>query len=140
MEDSNTNQYQSDSDLPRLEVRSDFLSLARVKWKKKQRADNTEERHFRESFGIGVLVALNIWYMLIDSDFFPENGTVEHYFWALMFMKVYGKMQVMCTLAGGCDPKTFRKWSWIFIEAIASCEYLVVSAFMSQTVNCCFIN
>ena len=68
------------------------------------------------------------------------TGTVEHYFWALMFMKVYGKMHVMCTLAGGCDPKTFRKWSWIFIEAIASCEYLVVSAFMSQTVNCCFIN
>ena len=72
MEDSNTNQYQSDSDLPRLEARSDFLSLARVMWKKKQRADNTEERHFRESFGIGVLVALNIWYMLIDSDFFQK--------------------------------------------------------------------
>ena len=60
MEDPNTNQYQSGSDPPRLEVRSDFLSLARVMWKKKQRADKTEERQFRESFGVGVLVALNI--------------------------------------------------------------------------------
>ena len=42
-------------------------------------------------------------------------------------MKIYGKERNLCSLAGGVDKKTFRKWAWLFVDAIASLESEVVS-------------
>ena len=44
-----------------------------------------------------------------------------------MFMKIYGKEKNLFTLAGGVDKKTFRKWAWIFVNAIAELKADVVS-------------
>lgn len=44
-----------------------------------------------------------------------------------MFLKIYETEETMCTLAGGVDDDTFRKWAWLFIEAIASLKPFVVS-------------
>ena len=51
----------------------------------------------------------------------PElNGaTPRHLLWALLFLKKYGDEAEMATLAG-CDEKTFRKWSEIFVIRVAS--------------------
>ena len=50
-----------------------------------------------------------------------------HYLWALMFMKIYSSETALCAHAGGVDPKTFQKWIWPFILALAELEYTVVS-------------
>ena len=46
-------------------------------------------------------------------------------------MKLYGTELDMCENAGGfygtVDPRTFTKWVWPFIEAIAELQYKIVS-------------
>ena len=46
-------------------------------------------------------------------------------------MKVYPKQGLICSIAGGpsgaVDPKTFWKYMWPFIHAIADLEQVVVS-------------
>ena len=87
----------------------------------------TEYRDFREFFGCGLLVASTLWDLLVKENVLPENGRYNHLLWTLMLMKIYGKEKTLCTLAGGVDKKTFRKWSKEFVVAIRNLEYPVVS-------------
>ena len=72
-------------------------------------------------------MALTLWEMLVDNDILPDGGSLHHFLWCLMFLKIYGKEKTMCSLLGGIDPKTFRKWVWIFMDAICELESEVVS-------------
>jgi hypothetical protein len=108
----------------------DLLRLARVIWSRdpaKVRTTQTEDRDFREHFGCGALVALTLWGMLLTTDLLPDDGTLEHLLWTLMFMKTYGKQKTLCSLCGGIDPQTLKKWVELFVEAISSLEPMVVS-------------
>ena len=108
----------------------ELLVIARNMWNrenKKVRSEKTEDRNFRETFGCGAIIALRTWEMISDADLLPTNGCLHHFLWALMFMKVYGKEMTMCALAGAIDPKTWRKWTWLFVTAISDLEPLVVS-------------
>ena len=91
----------------------------------------TEDRAFREFFGTNPFVATALWNMLAVHDFIPAEGEIKHFLWTLNFMKVYPKQGVVCSIAGGSsgavDPKTFRKYMWPFIHAIADLEPVVVS-------------
>lgn len=44
-----------------------------------------------------------------------------------MFLKTYETEDVLCTIAG-TDRKSFRKWAWIVVVAIAAQAPNVVSA------------
>ena len=117
----------------------ELLLIARNIWNrenKKVRSEKTEDRIFRETFGCGVIIALTTWEMMSDADLLPTNGCLHHFMWALMFMKVYGKEMTMCALAGAIDPKTWRKWTWLFIAAISGLEPFVVSSSILETVSC----
>ena len=61
----------------------------------------------------------------------PEDGRIIHILWALHFMKNYPKQQGGCASAGGSsgaiDPKTYSKYLWPFIDAIAYVEQHLVS-------------
>ena len=113
----------------------DMMIIARAMWgrdNKKERCENTENRDFREFFGCGCVVATKIYDLLIGEDLLPIGGHLEHFLWALMFMKIYGKERNLCTLAGGVDKKTFRKWAWLFVVAIAYLEAEVVSKIVTN--------
>jgi hypothetical protein len=47
-----------------------------------------------------------------------------------MFLKLYCAKSVLATLAGArqksVDEKTFRKWSWLFVEEINHLKYRVI--------------
>lgn len=109
----------------------DFMRLGKEIWSKdptKANAFSTEDRKFREFFGCGPVVACATWQMIEELNSIPNNGTMEHFLWALLFMKVYAKENVMASIASTKpDTKTFQKWVWAFIEAIASAEDEVVS-------------
>ena len=47
-------------------------------------------------------------------------------------MKVYATEVVLCGIVRGVDRKTFRKWSWVFIEALSYLESDVVSTNYKQ--------
>ena len=84
---------------------------------------------FREFFGCSLLVACNLWQLLLDCSLLPDGVYIYHLLWSLMFLKVYSKERIMCTLAG-VDKKTFRKWIWIFINAIVNLSPDIVSYFI----------
>jgi hypothetical protein len=112
----------------------DFLRLGRAIWSKdpvKAGALATEDRKFREFFGCGHEIACSVWCLLTDNDLVPEKGTMEHLLWTLLFMKVYAKENTLASLADSKpDPKTFQKWVWAFIPAIALLEPQLVSCNM----------
>ena len=96
-----------------------------------------EARLFREFFGTSVDAVEIVWDLLIRDDLLPEKGRPKHLLWALHFMKAYPKQGPGCSVvgasAGAVDPKTFRKWVWAFIVAIAELEEVVVSIFYILT-------
>ena len=112
-----------------------LIRVARDIWNKeskKVKSTMTEDRDFREFFGCGLHVASEIWDLLVRQNELPESGCHYHLLWALMLLKIYGKEKTLCTLAGGVDKKTFRKWSKEFILAIAKLESTVVSHSLFQ--------
>ena len=90
-------------------------------------AVETADRRFREVFGCGVAVVLMIWQMLDPESTASAATSVSHMLWALMFLKVYAKESTLSAMAGGVDEKTFRRWAWAFVRAIASLEPYTVS-------------
>ena len=65
---------------------------------------------------------------MVTMDLLPSDGRLEHFLWALMFLKLYTGRKTLCSLAGGVDPETFHKWTWDFVEAVAQLDCLVASA------------
>ena len=89
-----------------------------------------EDRIFREFFGCGALVALQVWSLLFTTGTIPLGGTLMHLLCTLSFLNVYPKSSLLARLCGA-DAKTVHKHTWGetpeigFIEAIANLEPLV---------------
>ena len=120
----------------------DFMEEARLIWRREWnviRSDKSESRDFRENFGVGVNVAHTVWMMMDSRELIPNDGRIHHLLWTLSFMKIYGKERMMCHLNRIRDPKTFRKWVWLFIDSIAELESSVVSNLFFKSNNEIFI-
>ena len=102
----------------------------------KMGAIETEERRFRELFGVGAMVAMATFSWLNYVDRLPQGGTLKHFLWTLCFLKVYATETVMSSLCGGADPKTIRKWVWRFIFALSELEEHVVRLIVNQFLFC----
>lgn len=77
------------------------------------------DRTFRGLFGIVPVVCSMVWdkiYQDIDSSAEPK-----HFLWSLVFLKVYSTETVHSSLFG-TNPKTYRKWSWYFIDKISNLQ------------------
>ena len=89
-----------------------------------------EARHFREFFGMIVLVIEKRELNKRDS-LLPEKSRPKHLLGALHFMKIYPKQSPGCVVvgasAGAIDQKTHCKWVWAFTNAIANMVNVVGS-------------
>jgi hypothetical protein len=60
----------------------------------------------------------------------PNGVKAANLLWALMFLKLYCAESVLATLTGAgqksVDKKTFRKWTWLFVEEIIHLKYRVI--------------
>ena len=82
-----------------------------------------EHRQFQSLFGCSPEIVAEIWYRIA-----PRGGEVSlrkgaepcHLLWALLFMKVYANEDVLCSMVGGVDKKTFCFWTRYFIRIIAT--------------------
>jgi hypothetical protein len=63
-----------------------------------------------------------------DFTCFPKGANKKHLMWALMFLMIYGKESVMCSLADGVDENTLRKWTAYFVDEIALLQNDIVSS------------
>ena len=119
---------------PLRHVSPDFETLARDIQNRATHhvgAASTEKRHFREFFGAPIHVVEIVWELIKRDSLLPEGGRPKHLLWALHFLKVYPKQSPGCSAvgasAGAVDPKTHKKWVWLFIDAIVGLMDVVVS-------------
>ena len=98
-----------------------------------------EDRRFRELFGARMEIVVHIWVMMEEDDLLPPKSKPKHLLWMLYFLKVYPRQAPGCSAVGGSggavDPKTLRKWVWLFIERIGELTDEVVSV-----VYCCVLS
>ena len=106
---------------------TDFESLGR-QLAGYSRSTSARIRHerFNACYGVNSIIVSVVWSMLIDNQFCSPSPNPVHILWALLFLKLYDTTPKLAALAG-CDEKTFRKWSWFYVGAIASLHHLVVS-------------
>ncbi len=91
-----------------------------------------EDQQFRSFFGARNEIVLKLWDMLGEGGLHPKNSKPKHLLWALYFLKVYPREGPGCSAVGGSkgaiNPKTMRKWVWIFlVKCIARLADDVVS-------------
>jgi hypothetical protein len=89
---------------------------------------NLKDHHFRDfkgSFGCSPLVMKKCWGLLMTLCELEKGVTPNHLLWALFFLKVYACESTNVALAK-CDHKTYRKWSWMIVNAISDLEPHVV--------------
>lgn len=70
-------------------------------------------RQFNEFFGTSPEICEIIWKLLIGHH--PIGGKPIHLLCALLFVKKY-QTEGPNKAIMGLDPKTFRKWAWIYQE------------------------
>lgn len=88
-------------------------------------SETTRERNFSAFFGTTATVCVTLWALAEVED---SSTKPVHLLWGLMLMNLYASESVLCTLTGGVDEKTFRKWSWIWITAVGALSDTVVSS------------
>ncbi len=92
-----------------------------------------EDRRFREHFGAPFEIVRMVWDMMVEGHLLPEKSEPKHLLWTLYFLKCYPKEGPGCAAVGGSkgaiDPKTMRKWVWLFLERIGELADEVVSVF-----------
>jgi hypothetical protein len=97
-----------------------------------------EDRRFCKHFGASIGVVLHVWYTMDEGGLLPDKSKPKHLLWTLYLLKVYPREAPGCSAiggrGGGIDPKTLRKWVWLFIERIAKLADKVVSIFLSLLV------
>ena len=95
-------------------------------------SDKIKRERFVSFFGVEPLIVSIIWSMIVDEDqalvaFYVDSPKPIHLLWALLFLRCYNTNTRNAAMAG-CDEKTFRHWSWTYVEAIANLDKEVVSA------------
>ena len=75
-----------------------------------QRSLQTEDREFREVFGVGSITAMTAWNLLGLNHNTATDRLVMHILWELMFIKIYSKEVTMLKMVGLKCVKNFRKW------------------------------
>ena len=93
----------------------------------------TLDRRFRALFGTSPKVCRILWDKVYEEST-PRGAKPKHLLWALLFCRVYNTEHVNASMAG-CDEKTFRKWSWVFVEAISDLQHEVVSLIILFTIH-----
>lgn len=104
------------------------------------KSEKVAHRKFMSFFGTTPFVCSMLWAFLEPCTNMPIGVKPQHLLWALLFLKVYATESVHCSLVGGADEKTFRKWTWIFVHAIADWEsglvrLLFLLSFKEQTLR-----
>jgi len=85
----------------------------------KPKSMKDEDEICRGFFGASIEIIVILWALLVPK-LDDKNAGPQHMLWALVFLKVCSTTAVHRRIVGWPDAKTFRKWSWYFLEKIAS--------------------
>lgn len=79
-------------------------------------------RRFKSFFGVSPLVCSITWKMIYSK--LPSEATPKHLLWSLCFLKQYASEHTR-HLIFQTDEKTIRKWTWIFVDALANLDVVI---------------
>jgi hypothetical protein len=90
----------------------------------------TRDARFKRLFGVRPCICGRVW-LLVESAL-PTGAGHRHLLWTLYFLKHYSKEAVNAAFAR-CDEKTYRKWCWMVMRAIADLDVVscVAGSFLS---------
>lgn len=105
-------------------------SVAKIR---SSRSEKVTLRRFKAEFGVPPDVIADVWDLLLESKFLRDKladtstrpPNPEHLLWSLMFLKKYSLSSDLAKSVN-VDEKTYRKWCWIYIDAIANLDKEVV--------------
>ena len=122
-----------------------FAALAAHLWASPTDKHNVLSMKWRfpMMFGCTAFVCLFVYRLIVadETNVWPVQCNLlppMKFLWALMFMKSYNTKDVYAAL-GKCSEKTFRKWVWSVIRAIAklpsvSCVVVVFILIVTNTI------
>lgn len=86
----------------------------------------TGYRKFRAFFGVSPFTCEVLWISIKNKR---PGSEIKHLLWCLLFLKCYNIENVNAAIIG-VDEKTFRLWTWYFVEMIS--ELNVVFSYFSN--------
>lgn len=87
---------------------------------------------FSVIFGCSPGVAAALWNRLDDKDLLPEDALIKHLLWSLSFLKLYNVQRASSPVCGA-DKKTYRKWLWAMLDALAELDLVSRSAVAARS-------
>lgn len=78
----------------------------------------TGYRKFRTYYGISPEVCAILWKRMHNK---PPGSEPKHLLWCMFFLKNYNKEHINAAIAN-VDEKTFRLWTWQFVELLAGLD------------------
>lgn len=97
-----------------------FLSVAQdIMGTSHRHSRVVEAIRFRALFGVNHQVCAALWEKIGQK--LLQGACLRHLLWSLLFLKVYATEPVNRQLTGA-DEKTFRKWSWKFVQLVSDLE------------------
>lgn len=78
----------------------------------------TSHRKFRSFYGVSPNVCAHLWRLIRIK---PDDSRPCHLLWSLLFLRCYNVEDMNASIVE-VDPKTFRKWTWKLVNAIAELE------------------
>ena len=107
------------------------MVLAKNQLKHKPKKTKTNLRRFREYYGVNASVISMVWQKIHATHWFTKNrikGDLNHLLLAFSYLQQYQTESINAKDVEK-DEKTWRKWTWLYIEAIGSLVPYVVSYF-----------
>ena len=94
-------------------------------------SEKQTEREWRSLFGTTSVVAAEIWNRIDIPAPYNARAEPKHLLYALVLLHKYPTDKAAAKIVN-CHCNTFRKWAWIFIEAIFNLHQNVVSKSIVQ--------
>jgi hypothetical protein len=95
-------------------------------------APRARKRRFVAHFGIELRLVAIVWRELMQNGWIRQHAgrspQPKHLPWCLLFLKNYGVEETHAARVG-CDEKTFRKWAWLYAEAVAKLDRKFIRSF-----------
>lgn len=75
----------------------------------------TGYRKFRTFYGVSPEICALLWNQIGNK---PSGSEPKHLLWCMLFLKTYNKEHINAAIVN-VDEKTFRLWTWRFVELLA---------------------
>ena len=91
-----------------------------LQWPSSRKWNSSDkDRRIRSFFGAPSNVVADLWNRIRDRGGLEDGAKPKHLLWALVFLKNYSPIEILCSIVGWPSTKTFSKWAWYFVERIS---------------------